>query len=701
MQYGLTKKTLGVLVGAALLSGSAFAAGPTLTNLPNVVITDRNNPATSASAYDLDTSVTENRYRFTAAFRLKDYVNYGDNSDSAKGTVNYLFRELDFSFQPVGTHTIEINGDSPVSTIPTYDDLVNSSFGDVVSAGALDFINVNQSVNNGNTADSIPRAPFTDTTTIEMFVASTEVQDEIDFQTFSVITTNDVDPLDDHIEFSTGVSILTPEICITDFAGWYPMTENIYVDFTQVPPLTLATFDVQYEAAAPQYSPSASDTGSTNDFLGNPFGVFPAGTTTLTGTTQASPTIIEASGAFGDLLAPQFVGFLSWRRDLSIKTTINTTAGRIYMARWTMSDDSVTTAANAPQVPQVRFRLGESTDYGSGVAYDGFSYNGANSIALDNGTRTHRSYYYAHANGEIGFGYDMADYFNGASANIGLIYPNGHRDYGLSLHSVEVFSFDRADLTDEQVEFNQGESSATITLAGGQPTPPGGAVNYDATAWEGPLRVFQESGTTRPITMTNGGDVLSIDLSQGDSAVTAQWDTYKYAASPLIIAGGLDNGTEIVSAVPNDRLIIMDTWLSSPDAAVSSNTLPVVRIGLTTDVWGESGSTAPQILQGRFSFFQFRGSNYINEHVGVQVPADIALETGARRYSVIMEPQIQNFNTIDVRPQIDITTYPLFARTDFTATNLNTAFDEGQLDINRVVISTYQLPADFESAPCN
>jgi hypothetical protein len=284
-----------------------------------------------------------------------------------------------------------------------------------------------------------------------------------------------------------------------------------------------------------------------------------------------------------------------------------------------------------------------------------------------------------------------------------LIYPNGHRDYGLTLEKVEVFRFLRASLTDEQILYNQGGiDGVNFTLAGGEASVPlTGIADYDLTAWSGSNRVSQESTTIRPITMTGGAKVLSMSIGQGDSSALATWDTYQYAVDGSIFPGGQGNAAEVVPNVPNNRLLFVDAWLSSPQGATPDNLLPVVRVGLQTDIWGESGSISPQILQGRFVYRQWRASNHTLEDVGVPVPAVLALETNARRYTAIMEPQVHNFDTISVRPTVEMFSYPYISRAQFPDVNTNDGFDEGQIDIHHVTVSSYELPADVETAPCN
>jgi hypothetical protein len=421
--------------------------------------------------------------------------------------------------------------------------------------------------------------------------------------------------------------------------------------------------------------------------------------------THAAP---GSSSSTNPNLAPQYAAWQSWRRDIeSAKTTLPVDPDRVYMIRWTTTVQPACLSALSPQTPDVRFRVGDPTNLGLGQAHDVLPAPGANGI-VGSGTHVHRSYYYAPsntpANAEIGFMFDVFDFYQGDG---GGFYTEGAANYGLDLQKMEVFSLQRDELAGETIELNAGNPSAFATGDGTTP-PTAGATPFtlfDFTTaqhsgdWEFRASSYVSDGSSnRNPARLFSPNKLSMSLGTGSENVIGTWDTRGF-----VLRQKPDNfapqstAKEIVSGIPNNKLLCVDAWLSSPQGSASNNHLPVMRLGFSTDMFGETGlsqdSPRRYIMQGRVSYSEFRAWNRTDAgDLFVSVPSTLALGTTPRRYTAVMEPMIRAGSTIDVRPFIQFWSFPL----DLTATPdtfRDDRSDAGTMEIHRVVITSYDLPA--------
>lgn len=691
MHKGLTNATLGVL-GAALLSGSVFAAGPTLSELPDVIISDKlkqqvvedKNAASDLNVYDDETAATEDRYRFTQAFNLADVVTYngqtGDDLTTASlSEVHYLFTEwadLNGENPNLSTQTIRINNVEGFPGVPSYADVSSSPLTGAFDNGYLSFVNQDRS---GTTDAASPNpspivGTFTDTTLLTLYVASpTSTNPDVDAADFYVYTTNDIESLGFLGDtLSAPTSVWNPELAQDDLQGWYRNIVSELPHFETPPPgLYTRTTDKSTQDATTNPVPSVN---SVSTFIPGAADILvtPAGTGTLAISTLANPTV-QAGTAAG--VAPQYAEWASWRRDHdAVKTTVLTQAGRLYMARWTMSGSNVP----APHTPDVRFRMGEATALGVGQTSDQLIHNGANSIV--NGTKTHLSFWYAHAAGEIGFLFDVFDYYTTANTTN---HPNGHSNYTLTMDKLEVFSLDPDQLGGGSVLLNQG---GAVTLAAGEVAPPSGETGFATGTWH--IIEAENLGTGNGrLSESFTASQASFTLVAGNNNVLGIFDTFPVASG---------TGNEILNDIPNDTLLRVDVWMSSPQGAAANNNLPIVRFGIQSDAWGESGQLAPTIIsQGRVNYYTFYGWNRNMVDVGETLNPVMALNSAARRYTMFFTPNLHSgAATIDVRPAVEMYSFPQYSSTENADVTLNPdPFMAGTINVHRVVVTSYPLPA--------
>ncbi|MDK2970664.1 MAG: hypothetical protein PWP23_419 [Candidatus Sumerlaeota bacterium] len=719
MHKGFTRTTLGV-VGAALLSGSVFAAGPTLKNLPTVIITDKAKDGTFTCGVPYDggtvlTAATENRYLFTDAIDLVDYSLPGD---STLDQVNFLFEEFasdasgaEGAARTASARAIAINGSLAYDAGGTIDrdTVLNNAVGDLQNDNVLTFVDQIRSGGDGTSPGPDPGGAFTDYALLKFYVASSNpgtAAAEVSMKSMSVITTNDT-ACDEGDILSVPTSIFTPEKCVDDFVGWW--NTNSFAGLPDVSE-NLTTRPTAFSGnwtATTQPILTPTPTGSVTSSVG--FGnvaVTESPTAALGVFTHASP---GNAGTTDTTKAPQFAVWQSWRRDIEAapKTTVPITADTVYMIRWTVEVQAATQSATSPQLPDVRFRVGENTSYGLGQAHDVLPAPGANGI-VGAGVQEHRSYYYAPLNtpsgSEIGFMFDTFDFYQGTG---GGFYTEGASDYGLDLQKIEVFSFDRADLDGETIELNAGNDSMT---PGDGTTAPSGAAPF--TRFDQAASVTTGDWEFRPGTFISGGvantnrnpsgvfaaNKLSMSLSAGTENATGEWDTRGYVLRQDPVNFAPDStADEIVADIPNEKILFVDAWLSSPQGSTTNNHLPVVRVGFRTDVYGETGllqsSPVRQITQGRVSYIEFRGWNRTDaEDVGSVIPSTNAITTAPKRFTAVMEPMIRTGSTIDVRPFVQFWSFPTDWRTEVVGTYLDDTLDAGTIEINRVVITSYDRP---------
>lgn len=720
MRIRVTQKTLLATAGAVLLSGSVFAAGPTIDGIGTVVISDQMSKdevlANPTTPYDYLTNPSANIFRYPDALALTDYVNPGgaakDHHEDYLAT-KYIFQEWmddgSKALVPVGdgSQTIQINGEVGDQTLPSPATKADFDFAndpDVWNAGELDFLNVELTPDPDNpTAGVID--PFTNTAYISMYVAR-EDADDVDVDIFTVVTTNEAqyNPMEDEMvryDFHSDTGgVLTCLLVGDDMSGWLYSYQGLtgtdgamigdyfanpqnswagaYTDPPQLPRTPGTTLE------------SFSDEG-----LGGVRAA--AGSDSLSLETDGTPAGLVTLGtsAFAPLLAPQYGGYQSYRVDLP-STYGNSippeqvTAGTAYLTRWYVQSLDATPANMRPDY---RFRSGDTGVNGIGNLSDELLDNSASGLG-DTDSKVHRSYFYAHVDGSgygegfndraINLNFDVLDLFTGA-LNAGS---------ALQLDKVEVASFDPADLGDGTLLVNQGGIAGTdFTLAAGQMAPPAGAVDFGAEWWSQDVNVdfgipgrpvsFVPDGVELPGTPVPAG-TKALQINYGAEAVdtVAKWTTIPAA----------------LTDVPNGNLVVMDVWLSSTDGATANNLLSETRISLlSTDA-------------GRGALFSFRADNNTTdngEENGMLAPAPLALETGAKMYRVMMEPQ-SILGTATIVPAIEAILYD--------AIELPVAWDAwppvgtgvwfgglgaGNLTVNAVAIKAVPLPSEIMDGTCD
>lgn len=732
MHKGFTKTTLGLLA-AALLSSSAFAVGPTIDALPNVYITDLTKaPGAVPDEGDGATPAT-NVYRFTDAFVLGDYVNFDPDNNTVQdlNQVDWLFQEYAWDDTP-GTdpartgsaRTIKIGEDAATgqlgfnsATTAAYADVIASTLPNVGNlANGLDFVNSALSpdlINNGTapSGNFTPAGGGTDAALIELFVAATSVTGLVDSTVFTVYTTNnDAFAEGDLVTFAS--NIWNPELCIDSFEGW------------------------QQEEL-----PSAADTGGTQTPTAtvagtSVTGVFAGNLLTATGTTSLFNQTIAGAGA----TQFNYVSWQSLRRDIPGMISVPVpTDETIMLVRWTLSADAATVAAattnrrgTSVQTPFVRLRTGEPGVLANGQSQDYWGPVGLNGIVEAN--QEVRTYFFAKEGGQydtaegfvdsglppawgedddpdvlMGLYFDILD--QTSSLDVFAATVGGQRLYGLTLSKIEVYSATRADLGTGTVLFNQGVPGP-LTLAAGESQPPSdGYAGFNLQWWDsrddggaGIRSTFSpaENGVTgsssSPLTMT---------IAAGSSLTVPTWDTRDFAASTALSTDGIGSNAEVVT-VDNDVLVAVDFWLSSTTPGTllpgraDANGTSAARVGFQTDIWGGTGSgegvtddpDMPGAVnfwrQGRSSLFHFSAANIEEYDTAYLMPATYALQTGARRVTVFFEPQAiddaDGVNALSIRPIVQA-----YAAPGTTSGVANTI--AGNIQIQRVVVTTYDLPA--------
>jgi hypothetical protein len=698
MHKGFQLKTLGVLA-AALLSGSVFATGPTLDDLPTVIMTDRMNNADvttdPANPFDYFTDETQNIYRFTDAFVLSDYVNYSLNA----ANVNYLFTETDASLvQRTGVNRrILVNNDLAFDTsaAPTVAE-VNAANIDIVGAGALDFrdlffttwssndqsgvptLNPYPGTGNANLAamdggdGNVDPGDLNETSIISIFVADETLLNG-DTKSFNVITTNDPAFLSDTL--SSSGTIFAFEDCWNDFGGWpgFRTDGSIFFNQNTTPP-----DDDFFRNNQPATITPALTTGLAGAV--NPYDGISGSTATVR--LQTSIGVPSGPAPYDVLLAPEFAFIQSCDDNANNTAFIAATAGNFYMYRWTVSN-SRTQAQVLGEVTNIRFRMGADDDRNVGNALDEFD-TGANNIA---GNRTIRSYFYAHAAGSLIGAVDVVDV---ATDDIGT---------DITLSQLEIFRFSRTDLEalGGTVVFNQG--AASFTTADGT-TPPGGSAAFDLTnVWvANQLNANAGAvGSVRPIQTTgSGANVLVLDATATNAAANnfGFWDTTNGQFTDFVNEFAVDNG----------QLAVLDVWMNSPDAATVNNNLPSARIQIQGNRAFNGADQGVANSQGRAASLNFATDNRTpTDALSNPNPSLLALATTSKRYTAAFEPQLVSGETeLEGLALIGMTAFDCFP--DFNENGLADDFgidgdQNGTFNIERVVVTVYDLPADTFTLP--
>ena len=715
MHRMVTQRTLLGVLGTALLGGSVFAAGPFLSELPTVVISDQMNQAdvaaNPATPYDPFTAPTRNIYRFTDAVVLADYVFFQDDSPAAKSTVKYVFEELEdngSSLVPVapGSQTIQINGAVGTQGFGgTLGDFNFPALPDVVSAGALDFLDVfytgpdpNNPTNPQGLSDVEGATPFVKRSYISMYVASPNGLD-VGNDVFEVITTNapvynpEADEFVRYDFATTGpvdTGFLTCELVLDELSNWTFSAGYIYPDYSVVP----------YDPISVYSSPP--DPGTTTATLVNGFTA--AGTQSIPVSVDGTASGLGGSGATF-LFSPQLVLLSSYGSGstggnlLTSPSFANALPGTavkkdtVYMARATVAN-TAQTSANVARIPEVRFRLGEAAVAGLGEATSLIAVNSPNHIAV-NTTRVHRMYFYALADGtgatlganiadrNLNFSFDVIDLFTDLLTD----------SVTLELQKVEILSFTLDRLGAPAVALNQGGvAGVDYTLAAGVPAPPAGAAPFTANwAFSNLIESFPAIAAERVATGTRGaGDKsLSISYQAGNGGTVAGW------------AG------EIIPSVANDKLVVAEYYVSTTHDPSNTDAAPG-RVRLQ--------NAAPE---GRIELFTFRGAtsdtpdaqtNFAdpNNPVGLAPGSVTGLTAAARRIVVIMEPQLVSAGTMNVELGADVDLYDPFNFFDITQ-DPPVGFDppfffpgarNGNMTVNGVVVSIYDRPQDLVDFSC-
>lgn len=715
MRNGFTKTTLGVL-SAALLSGTVFAAGPTVTQPPSVIITDKHQAADvlilsgTNQEYDFLTDATENRFRFTNAFKLTDYVSHPTIANA-----KYLFTEkaVDGSGNPTGgiltggSRTIKIDGSLGFAAAPTWADVTGSGAAvqKTVPYAGLDFINSFRSPDPDNPTDFNQNPTFNDSAYITLYVGATDdgTNTVNSTKSFYVYTTND--PTNTGDRFSAPTSIFTRETCYNDFNGWVYIDRatqygNLYAIAGNATAVSAFAVNTKPAAVSPAVTAFTAVAASTPKLSIATDG-------TLGGTFVSSPTPGAKPTGASDLYAfmtPQYAAWGTWSRIIGVAsgTPLNAAADKLYMARWTFNGTGgPATQADSPKLPLVRIRIGAADAFGNGVQYDGFPTNGLNTIV---GNRVHRSYYYSHSASKIGFAYDLVDYWDPGNT---AVYPNGNINYTLELSKLEVFSFDRSQLTGATVLLNQGDTSTFATSD--STTPPSGAVAFQSpaatpavtlpaagTIWWG--RVSRENFTTgtRGFAVSGNGSKLSMTAATGMEGALLSWDTYGTLLGNTAIGAAPQ---EIIQGVANNKLVFMDAWMST--TAGANHAIGNLRIGMNSDIY--NGTTALSASQGRFVYHLAYATNRTlagtDFNDGQPITSGMALSAVPRRWTIAYEPQLvaASTTTLSLRPAIDLYSYPVVLPASDNRPVWNPYYDAGTVDIHRVVITTYDPPSDLTS----
>jgi hypothetical protein len=158
-------------------------------------------------------------------------------------------------------------------------------------------------------------------------------------------------------------------------------------------------------------------------------------------------------------------------------------------------------------------------------------------------------------------------------------------------------------------------------------------------------------------------------------------------------------GPELIT-VPSDKLIVMDVWMSSPDGAMEGGDLQT-RVSLTNTGNGRVES---------FTFDPRTGESVSGDEASTSA---IPVGSQSRRYTVILDPQTVGAGEVEVLPMIellastagtpvggdDLSVDPKDAR-HFEEGNAPTVGEEtnvsgGRMQIDAVVITTYDLPEEF------
>lgn len=704
MHRMVTQRTLLGVLGTALISGSAFAAGPFLDELPTVVISDQMNKTDVANnptlPYDPFTAPTRNIYRFTDSFVLADFVFFQDNSTAAKETVVYNFLEWEDNgseLVPVadGSQTITINGAAGDQAFGgTLGDFNFGSDPDVVSAGALDYVDTfytgpdpNNPTNPQGLSDVEGATPFLKRSYIQWFMASPNGLDvATDIQ--EVITTNSpvFDPdMDMFVRYdfaTTGpidTGFLTCELVLDELSNWSFVAGNLITDYSVVPNNPIAVY------GTPAYEPPTTTAALTN-------GLTDAGTMAIDISVDGSaPNQVSTSAGFSTALwSPQVALVSSYNGSTAALPNAlpgaSVSADTVYVARATISNTAQDTA-NVARIANVRTRLGEAGVVGLGEAESNLALGSANHIASAT-TRVHRTYFYALGDGTGStYGPDIADRNLSFSIDVLDLFTDLLTDgVTIELSKVDILSFELSDLGSPTVVLNQGgEVGVDYNLAAGVQAPPAGAVPFSANwTFSSLIDSFPAIAAERVATGAANPSSLSIDYQAGNGTTVAAW------------AG------ETVAGISNDSLIVAEYYVSTTN--------------MTPDNRGSARVLLNAAAEGRLELFNFfmnstdafdAQTDFSGPTPTGLAPGDVTgLEAAAKRVVVIMDPQKVAGGTVDVGLAAEVVLFDAFSIAD---TTVNPPVDlsfflpgaaNGNLTVNGVVVSTYPLSPDIAAFEC-
>jgi hypothetical protein len=376
------------------------------------------------------------------------------------------------------------------------------------------------------------------------------------------------------------------------------------------------------------------------------------------GKTVSAPESTELNTTSG--YSPEESAFTVWEslsRDLApqyANTFVPVEAGLIYLTRWFVSGDSL------GDQPAMRLRTGYPDAGAIGEATSELL--AASGVPSGLGS-IHRTYFYAHNKGLMAFGFDVEH-----SSEPGSVLD-------ATLSRIEVASFKRDSLTGEMVRFYEGgRAGEDFKVLSANDVPPADGRREFSQDW-----TLHADGVDAPMaSVTPGALKTEVLVAEGTSLLT--W-----------------TGPEMIT-VPSDKLVVMDVWLSSPDGALEEGDLQT-RLSLTNTGSGRIES---------FTFDPRAGNPAIGDEASTSA---IPVGSQSRRYTVILDPQTVGADAVEVLPMIellastagesmagdDLLVDPVDARhfDEGNAPTTETKVSGGRMQIDAVVITTYDLPAEF------
>lgn len=723
MHNGFKKLALGI-TGVAMLSGTSLALGPTISQPPTLIITDRTKASVilqgGAEFDDLTVNGTDsetfNNYIFTEAFSLSDLVTVPAGATLAD--VEWNFAELDPSDDSIlaAGQTISISdgtvSSTGVSSAPTFASLGTPFFDTVLDADPLSFENVVRTTNTTGTIGN-----FDDLARIRLYAATTtDATETVATATFDIITTNDTG-ISVGDAFSVPSSVFIPVEGFDDLGGLLNQFALNLGPVFQTAPIGLSAANDVSPDSVPSVASLVTDVGTdstTRSFL-------PPNTPTLrlfTNTDTTDQTVTNAFGPGNGNLTnygPELIGYGSFiEAHPTLASTATVEANKLYMVRWNLT--SPNTPASATRLPLAQLLVGASDGGGIGRTSLEFGNNSFNNLVSPTVGEAFdiRQYFYAHGAGDLGF---FINLFDTATVNTPeFTNADGHQGHDITINRVDVFEVNTAGLTGESVLFNQG--AASVTLAAGQTIAPTstGQELFDLDIWAGRDQLSfiaaahgasanrnssltpdnPISGTGTVVTPTNAtASRLSFTHGTGNGPTFIQWDTFN---SLTTITGDPDpvraNPREVLELTEGD-LVFMDYYLS---ATGSNATLPFTRVGVQSDNIPVGGLPTVASVSGLVGFMQMeprpggiaRTGNPIDPAlpVGTQaIPAVPFDSTGSRLLRFVFEVQLTSTPGID-RSAPNYAARPTFQSYVIPGGALESGA-QGTVNLDRVVVTKY------------